>query len=53
MTPAAKRQANRRARQRATGLVLIQVWVHPEDRDWLRRTAKQLARTRLKTSDPV
>lgn len=52
MSATARRQARLRERKRAQGLVLVQVWVHAEDRQWLFYAVAKLAQARLKPSDP-
>ena len=46
-TPA-ERQAERKARQFAAGLVQFKAWVHPDDVPLLREAAEKLARRRLR-----
>ena len=41
--PAAERKANERARKRKLGLVLLQAWVHPEDRSRIKAYLAELA----------
>jgi hypothetical protein len=43
---AAQRKAEERERQRSLGRVVVQVWVHPEDRENLARYIKRLNQRR-------
>ena len=47
-TPA-QRQAERKARQLAAGLVQFKAWVHPDDVPVLREAAEKLARKRARS----
>lgn len=44
---AAQRKADERQRQRDAGLVVVQVWVHPDDRQKLTRYIKRLNQRRF------
>ena len=46
----AQRQAERRYRQLAAGLVQFKTWVHPDDVLALREAAEKMARKRLQAS---
>lgn len=51
LTPA-QRKAAERDRQRERGLVVVQVWVHPEDRENLARYVKRLNQRRAARTPP-
>lgn len=44
----AERKAAERARKRAEGLVLIQVWAHPKDHPAIKRYVERLAKRKSK-----
>lgn len=48
---AAKRKRLYRARMRNHGLILMQFWVHPDDRKKVKRNVKKLLEARLKLQD--
>lgn len=48
---AAQRKAAERQRQRDAGRTVVQVWVHPDDREKLARYIKRLNERRDKSSD--
>ncbi len=48
---AAQRKADERERQRLAGRVVVQVWVHPDDREKLAHYVKRLNQRRNRGSD--
>lgn len=48
---AAQRKADERQRQREFGRVVVQVWVHPDDRPKLAHYIKRLNERRARTTD--
>lgn len=48
MKDAAERKAAERARKRAEGLVLMQVWAHPDDHPAIKRYVARLTKRRDK-----
>lgn len=47
----AERKRDERQRMRAKGLVLVQVWVHPENRERLRKYVARLNKQRGTSHD--